>query len=129
MMMAAKKIIMGRSRLCISAGKLKGKSTAVPPITIRRLKRLLPMILPMSRSDSSRRMAEMQEANSGNEVPTAAMVRPITRAGTWKKRAISFAPAIKKSDPLARQISPAILRNIMRGREGLGESVSVSSAI
>ncbi len=56
-------------------------------------------MFPTRRFPSLRRIADIDEASSGREVPMAARVRPIINSESPKYLAISTDPFIKKSEP------------------------------
>ena len=87
------------------------------PSTMRRLKRLLPIIFPTRMFFWRWRIAARHEASSGRDVPIAVKVKPITRSLTPKWRAISTAPLMKKFEPIGRNPRPIIMKSMMGGRE------------
>jgi len=93
-----------------------GMSSPQKPSTMRRLKRLLPIMLPARISVCRWRMAARHEASSGSEVPTAANVRPITSSLTPKCRAKSMAPLMKKFEPSGRHPRPKEVTAIITDR-------------
>ena len=102
--------ITGRSKFNTAGGidSPPPEVRVATPITVSRLKMLLPTTLPTAISRSPRRVATMDVANSGREVPMATMVKPMT---TWlmpKASAISTAPKNKTNrEPTIRIKTPS----------------------
>lgn len=73
------------------------------------------------------RAAMIVVANSGNEVPIATSVRPITASVTPKARATEMEPSISSSAPIGnpmtpRIVKPAIFQPGMSGSASSGRS-------
>ena len=125
--------ITGRSRLRIEALKeCIGAIIAAIPTTMSVLNRFDPIMLPMARSFSPLRAAAMELASSGSEVPTATMVRPISKSLTPRARAISTAPHTSARELATNRASPSTSHRIDFPRERFSPSpdsdATVSSA-
>ena len=79
---------------------------AVTPSIQKTLKIFDPTIFPMAISDWLRRAAIIEVANSGSEVPTATMVRPISNSESQSARARSEAPDTNIFPPINSPIKP-----------------------
>ncbi len=62
------------------------------------------------------RAAMMDVANSGNDVPTATIVKPMTISDIPKDRAIVTAPSTNIFPPKKRPTRPPIMKIVERGR-------------
>ena len=111
-------VIMPKRR---AAKRLKGISFhTVPLVTVSgkiieeipRIKKtlaiLLPKTLPTAMPVFPLMLAIMFTNNSGEEVPKATTVNPITRSDIFSVFAIDDAPSTRKSAPLIRNMNPAI---------------------
>ncbi len=63
---------------------------------------LEPMTLPITISESPDKTAAIEVANSGNEVPKATIVIPITNGDIPKESPIFSAESMNQSDPLSK---------------------------
>ena len=122
-------VITSISRLRTKPSMVKGLIAPATPTTAVELNRFEPMTLPMAISCSPFLAARIDEANSGSDVPTATMVKPMTKSLTPKSCAISTAPQtrirelkMRKSKPNTRK-SKAFFRDT-----GCGTAWSTSSA-
>ncbi len=100
--------MIGMSKL-IAAGATgipSGASSAVKPSTASKLKILLPTALPTAMSRSPRAPATADVASSGNDVPIAMMVSPMTSWLRPKASAMAVAPWTSHSEPLTRRYRP-----------------------
>ncbi len=70
---------------------------------------LEPMILPKTIPVSPCLAAEMDVANSGNEVPRATIDMPITKEETPRRSAIPFAPSTISVAPIASPKMPIVI--------------------
>ena len=84
--------MVSTSRDMTSAGTDIGAMLPAIPTTASVLNMLEPRMLPSAISCSPLRVAMMEAASSGSDVPTAMTVRPITRSLTPRAWAISTAP-------------------------------------
>ena len=70
------------------------------------LKILEPTMLPSDTSSTPAMDADILTAASGNEVPNATTVNPMTKLDTLKNFAIDDAPSTNKSAPLTSKTKP-----------------------
>ncbi len=89
-----------------------GLMTAVVPRIKNTLKMLLPTMLPIAISFFLSQDALIEVANSGSEVPTATIVRPIKPSFTPKLLAITTAESTIHLPPKNRAVSPSKTRKI-----------------
>ena len=101
-------IIKGISYLIVDFATARGTITEDIPRIISILSMLLPTILPMVISALPFRAAEMLTAASGELVPIATIVRPITSCGMPNFAAIPEEPSTKISAPLISNTNPMI---------------------
>ena len=101
-------VITGISRLITDGSKVCiGAIVEAIPTTSSVLKRFDPMMLPNARSFSPLRAAAIELASSGRDVPTATMVRPISKSLTPRARAISTAPHTSARELPTSSASPS----------------------
>ena len=92
--------------ICFDMGR--GATSAVAPATPKILNRLDPATLPNPTTAWPRQAAAMVVASSGNEVPKAKSVRPMTSSETPHILAIETPPSISNSAPMNSPKGPAM---------------------
>jgi hypothetical protein len=95
-------VIKGMSMVLVLRRIASGVIMLVIPTISSMLLRLLPKTFAIASSDDHWSAALILTTNSGSEVPSATMVRPMTRSDMPNFLAISLAPSTKKSAPLTR---------------------------
>ena len=90
----------------------KGVIVALIPNTKKMLNRLLPTTLPIANPGFFFIAATTDVANSGNEVPPATNVNPITDSLIFIARATLLAPDTKRFPPTTSPISPIIINKM-----------------
>ena len=106
---SAEAIITVKSRLLMPPIG-KGEIVALHPNTKNILNRLLPITFPMAIPGFFFNAAVTDVASSGNEVPPATKVNPITDSLTPSDRAIPLAPSTKSCPPKMRPASPPTIK-------------------
>ena len=93
---------------------LIGAMSAATPKISRLLKILLPITFPSAIPELPFSAAPVLITNSGNEVPSATIVRPITNSLILKRRARADAPFVSQSAPRITSTMPATKLNTDR---------------
>ena len=87
----------------------KGKIIAAQPRTRKILAVVLPKILPKAIPVLFLTLAIILTKSSGEDVPRATTVRPMTRSDTLNRRAMDVAPSISNPAPLMRNINTIMM--------------------
>ena len=106
--------MMAPSRRTALTSQTMGKMIAGKPSTSRILAMFEPTTLPTAISGAPLNTASKLTTNSGEEVPQATTVRPITRGGTDSRCARVTAPRTNTSPPIRSSTKPpATIRYVM----------------
>ena len=119
--------ISGRSRdRTYGEKESTGEMTHASPTTASVLKKLEPTMLPRTNSFSPRRADATALASSGSDVPTATIVRPITRSEMPIAFARSTLPQTRKYDDATSTTSPTTVFTSARPTLGLSAAAPPS---
>lgn len=97
-----------------------GVITAEIPRIQKMLKMFEPKMFPTAISIFLRYTAATEVANSGNDVPTATIVKPINASLTQSALANTTAPSTIHFPPITNPINPTTMRKVERGYESFG---------
>ena len=86
-----------------------GATMAATPVMSRVLKMFDPTTLPTARSAVPFNADTRLTQNSGADVPTATMVRPMTICGMLMRSASATAPSVRRSAPQSTSTMPAMM--------------------
>ena len=121
--------LTGISKRCVLRESLTGAITAERPRMSSRLARQLPTTLPKAMSAWPPAAEVMLTTSSGREVPMATMVRPATRSGMPRRRAMLQAPSTRKLAPKTRRANPIAMMMRLRSTSVLSGSGLISHPV